>query len=174
MKHIILIGFKSVGKSAIGRELARQLERQFIDLDEEMEKAYVREHKEQLNCRQIMLREGRRVFRKLEHEVLKMVLSRKNRPAVIALGGGTPIYEKNNPLLKSHTLIHITAPKAIVYERIIIHGRPAFFSPDEHPLESFNRIWKERESVYDSLSSIKIDNSGSIQQAVSAIKMSLK
>lgn len=168
-KHIILIGFKSAGKSAIGKELAKQISRRFIDLDEEMEKSYALKNGVKMNCRQIMLKDGQRVFRSLEHEVLKSVLANSDA-AVIALGGGTPIYEKNDALLKKHAPIHITAPKSIVYERIMISGRPAFFSPDEHPLESFNRIWQEREKVYNELTNIKIDNSGSIQQAIDRIK----
>lgn len=172
-KHIILIGFKNVGKSAIGSELASQIGRQFVDLDEQIQKNYALKNSAHLNCRQIMLKEGQKAFREMEHEALKQVLCEK-QPAVIALGGGTPIYEKNNPLLKGHQIIQITAPKAIVYERIIINGRPAFFSPDEHPLESFNRIWDEREGIYNSLSKIRIDNSKSVREAVNLIKPLIK
>ena len=39
-KTIILIGFKNVGKSSIGLELARQMQDSFIDLDEAIEAAY--------------------------------------------------------------------------------------------------------------------------------------
>ena len=35
---IILIGFMAVGKSTIGQELAKMLQRPFIDLDEWIEK----------------------------------------------------------------------------------------------------------------------------------------
>ncbi len=172
-KHIILIGFKNVGKSAIGKELAKQMAMRFVDLDEEMEKAYNKKHGARLNCRQIMLKEGQKSFRTLEHEVLQVVLA-ITEVSVIALGGGTPIYENNDELLKQHTLVQITAPKNIVYERIMVNGRPAFFSPDEHPLESFNRIWDERKAKYDSLSKIKINNLGTIEQAVDEIKNLIK
>ncbi len=168
-KHIILIGFKSVGKSAIGRELAKHIAKRFVDLDEEMEKAYNKSEGVSLNCRQIMQKEGQQFFRTLEHKVLESVLS-ITEASIIALGGGTPIYENNDELLKQHTLIQITAPKNIVYERIMVNGRPAFFSPDEHPLESFNKIWAERQEKYNQLSKVKINNLGSIQQAVGEIK----
>jgi len=172
-KHIILIGFKNAGKSAIGKELAKQIGKKFFDLDEEMEKVYAAKNKIKMNCRQIMLKEGQQAFRSLEHGVLKGVL-KKPFSSVIALGGGTPIYEKNNSLLKKHSLIHITAPRNIIYERIMVNGRPAFFSPDEHPLTSFNRIWKERQIVYNKLSKMKVDNSGSIKNAIGKIKSILK
>ena len=38
--HIILIGFKHVGKTLIGRRLAKDLNKKFIDLDKEVEKLY--------------------------------------------------------------------------------------------------------------------------------------
>ncbi len=168
-KHIILIGFKCVGKSVIGKELARQIECGFIDLDEEIEKAYFEQHNKNLTCRQIMLSEGQDAFRKLEHEALVKVLK---LPVfgVISMGGGAAMYEPSHELIAAHTVIEITAPKNIVFERIMVRGRPAFFSPDEHPLESFNRIWQERAPVYSRLAKYKINNSGSLQQAVDEIK----
>ena len=168
-KHIILIGFKCVGKSVIGRELARQLECRFIDLDEEIEKSYFRKNDKNLTCRQIMLSEGQDAFRKLEHEVLVKVLK---LPVfgVISLGGGAVMYKPSRELIVTHTVIEVTAPKNIVFERIMVRGRPAFFSPDEHPLDSFNRIWQERAPVYSQLTKYKINNSGSLQQAVDEIK----
>lgn len=169
MKHIILIGFKSVGKSAIGKELARQTGKPFVDLDEEVEKAFAENNGQHLTCRQIMLKDGQEAFRKLEHNALKQILQSTD-DSVIALGGGTPMLKANRALVLEHKAIQITAPKSIVYERIMVNGRPAFFSPDEHPLESFNRIWEQRSKVYNELSKIKVENSGTIESAVQKIK----
>jgi len=169
MKHLILIGYKSVGKSAIGRELAHEAKMQFIDLDEEVEKIYKKEHGVARNCRQIMLTIGQDAFRELEHKALKIALQNTSR-CVISLGGGTPLLVNNKTLIKDHTVVQITAPKNIVFERIMINGKPAFFSDDEHPLMSFNRTWDDRAMVYDALTSIKIDNSGSLDEAVRIIR----
>ena len=169
MKHIILIGYKSVGKSAIGRELAREIKMRFIDLDEEVEKIYKRENKLPRNYRQIMLAVGQEVFRELEHRALQIALQNVSC-CVISLGGGTPIFPKNKILIKSHTVIQITAPKNIVYERIMMNGKPAFFPDNEHPLVSFNRGWNGRKKIYDALANIKIDNSGSLDEAVRIIR----
>lgn len=35
-RNIILVGFMGTGKSTVGREVARQLSRRFVDLDEEI------------------------------------------------------------------------------------------------------------------------------------------
>ena len=37
MKHVVLTGFMAVGKTAVGRRLARKLGREFIDTDERIE-----------------------------------------------------------------------------------------------------------------------------------------
>lgn len=39
-KSIVLIGFMGVGKTTIGKELARKLQRGFLDIDKEIEAKY--------------------------------------------------------------------------------------------------------------------------------------
>ena len=85
------------------------------------------------------------------------------------MGGGTPIRESNRELIKSHNILLIQAPKGIVFERIMVNGRPAFFSPEETPLASFNKLWEEREQVYNSLAKFSIVNDGTLEQAVEKI-----
>ena len=161
-----------MGKSVIGKELAKQMDLPFVDLDEEVQKAHLAKVGEKLNCRQIMLKVGQQAFRDLEHESLKAVLA-NTPPVVIALGGGAPMHLLSRPLIAEHTAILVQAPKTIVFERIMINGRPAFFSADESPLQSFNRIWAERAPIYEALAKIKTNNSGSIEQAVEQIKLAI-
>ncbi len=172
-KHIILIGFKCVGKTAIGHELARAINCPFIDLDEEIVKAYFTKYHQQATCRQIMLSHGQEAFRKIEHDALSEVV-KLSRPGVISLGGGAVMYEPSHELIVPHTVVWVTAPKNIVFERIMVRGRPAFFSPQEHPLESFKRFWALREPVYARLAKYKIDNAGTLEQAVEKIKCLIK
>lgn len=81
---IFLIGFRAVGKTAVGVELARELGWDFIDMDEE-----------------IVIRAGKSVFeiteggkswqefRQLEQDLLADLLRGKN--IVVAMGGGAPV-----------------------------------------------------------------------------------
>ena len=169
MKHLILIGYKSVGKSAIGRELAQRTRMNFIDLDEEVERIYQKKFGPDANCRKIMHEIGQEAFRELEHEALKEVL-KNTSCSVISLGGGTPLLLENKSLIRGHTVVQITAPKNIVFERIMINGKPAFFSDEESSLSSFNRTWKDRAEVYDTLSIIKVENSGSVEETARLIR----
>ena len=163
-KSIILIGFKNVGKTVIGQKLAEKLNKKFVDLDKYIEHHYEAEHQKKMSCRQMMLTHGQAYFRELENQLLHEVIELP--PCVIALGGGTPLNEKNQAILQSHLVIQIIAPRSITFERIMMQGRPAFFSPDEDALVTFNRLWDEREKVYQRLANFSVNNAGSVQQAV--------
>jgi 3-phosphoshikimate 1-carboxyvinyltransferase len=163
-KHIILIGFKHVGKSRIGRRLAKSLNKKFIDLDKEVEKLYQTNHLETLTCRQIMQSLGEAHYRELESHALKQALQLPS--CVLSLGGGTPLTQSNQEIIQQHILLHVTAPRGIVFERIMVKGRPAFFDPNEDPYESFTRLWEERNQVYKKLTSCTVNNNRTIEHAV--------
>lgn len=159
-QHIILIGFKHVGKSVIGRSLALRMGRMHLDLDHEIERLYETQFQNKLSCREIVAQEGEKFFRNLEHQALEEAL--KTKPCVISVGGGTPMLEENRGLIKTHCVIYITAPPKQVFERIMRKGRPSFFPADEDPLATFNRLWLEREKVYKQLATFTVNNRKSI------------
>ncbi|HEV2614650.1 MAG TPA: shikimate kinase [Gammaproteobacteria bacterium] len=167
-KHIILIGFKNVGKTAIGKNLANTLNKPFIDLDAQIELLHEQQSGKKLTCRHIMEKSGEVIFRLLETSALQKVL-RSREPAVISLGGGTATLSENQLLIKDHTVIHVTAPRGIIFERIMMGGRPAFFDINEDLLDSFNKLFNQREKIYETLHDIAILNNGSIDMAVNHI-----
>src|SRR3989338_7671945 len=118
MKHIVLIGFKNTGKTVIGKGLAEKLALEFVDLDRVIEKKYGKGMK----CREIIQKEGEIAFRRIETEALEEVLS-INSALVLALGGGAAVAPKNQELMQGHTVILVTAPKEVLYERIMKKGR---------------------------------------------------
>ena len=77
--------------------------------------------------------------------------------------------EENQALIKSNTVIYIEAPREVVLERIMAQGQPAFFSAEESPLVSFNRLWNERNAIYKKLADFSIENNGSVLSAVEQI-----
>jgi 3-phosphoshikimate 1-carboxyvinyltransferase len=161
---IILIGFKHVGKTTIGRHLARVLNKSFIDLDREVEILHKKYYLEAFSCREIMQSHGELHYRQLESEALQRAL--KLPVSVISLGGGTTISQSNQALLKPHRLLHVVASRGIVFERIMVEGRPSFFDPNEDSYTSFSRLWDERYETYRKLTHCTINNNDSIEQAV--------
>ena len=87
----------AVGKSAIGRTLARKLRRRFVDLDRVIEKA------EGSKVREIFERKGEAYFRQLEKQALTMVLEANNQ--VIATGGGVILDDENIQILRDKALL---------------------------------------------------------------------
>lgn len=79
-KNLVLTGMMGVGKSTIGRLLAKRLKVKFIDVDKIIEK------NEKKSIKKIFEYKGEKYFRKIEERVTFKVLRSKN--AVIALGGG--------------------------------------------------------------------------------------
>ena len=85
MQHIIFIGFKSVGKSSVGKNLAAALNCPFNDLDLALEDLYAEKYNTCLSYNEIMRVEGEDFFRALEHEALKKVLAETSQ-TIIATG----------------------------------------------------------------------------------------
>jgi shikimate kinase len=108
---IYLTGFMASGKSTVGYALAQALQKDFFDLDQEIE---IRLDK---TISQIFQDEGPAFFREIEREVLIDLAKLKN--AVIALGGGT-LLEVENLMLVQQTGIAIclTATPAETWKRI--------------------------------------------------------
>lgn len=168
MQHVILIGFKSVGKSLIGENLAIKLNQSFVDSDRVLEDLYARERETCLSCREIMRTEGEEFFRALEHEALKKVLA-ETEQTIIAVGGGAPLHDKNAELFKSHKVVHLTAPEGVVYERIMVNGWPAFFPREVDPYISFQNLWQKRLPGYERLAHVTIENNAPIEDTVNKL-----
>ncbi|MDF3055563.1 MAG: aroK [Gammaproteobacteria bacterium] len=163
-RHIILIGFKNAGKSTIGKRLAQLLNRPFVDLDDKIEYLFQQKYKKACRCREIMQIYGADFFRELETTALAETIA--GPPHVIALGGGTPMRIENQRMIASQCLIHITAEPKIIFKRIMKGRRPAFFPPGVDSRLTFNKIWEERDKVYHQLTSVRVQNSGKIEDTV--------
>ncbi len=98
MPKVILIGPPGAGKSTIGRLVAKRLQLQFCDTD------LLIEASEKSTISDLFIGKGEEYFRKVELQTLEQVISCENN-CVLALGGGAPISEIAQGLLKN-----VTAP----------------------------------------------------------------
>ena len=89
-----LIGYKSSGKSTMGRRLAKKLNLGFIDLDEVIEK------REGKTVPELYTELGDEGFRIKEWEALKEIVKTDN--VVVALGGGAPCHCDNMNLIEKY------------------------------------------------------------------------
>lgn len=165
MTHIILIGFKHVGKTTIGTALATRLGLPFVDMDDEIAAAYASETGRSLSCREIMNEIGKHAFRDLERVVFSHILKRSER-RVIATGGGLALNKDGETVRSQHTVIHIECDKDTVFERIERSGKPAFFSSDRPMRESFDELWDVRMPIFRRSATHTIKACQSIEETV--------
>lgn len=105
------------GKSVIGKELAKHLCKNFIDLDLEIEKKMGR------SICEIFSENGEKAFREAESEMIHDLVTRNE--IVAALGGGTFIDAYNREqLMNSGTVIYLKVPFEILLSRIQSSDRP--------------------------------------------------
>lgn len=101
MINIILIGFMGCGKSTFGKWLADKQQMDFLDTDELIENI------EGCSINEIFEKKGEAYFRDLETRTIRMLLGEDKelgeglfKSTVISVGGGLPVREENQKLLK--------------------------------------------------------------------------
>ena len=110
--NIALTGFMGVGKTAVGRALARKLNREFVELDSRIEQ------KAGKSITQIFEQDGEIVFRELEIEVTRVAAQCEQ--LVIACGGGLVLNKINiDRLRESARIVYLVASPQIILKRIL-------------------------------------------------------
>ena len=97
MRNLILLGYKSSGKTYFGKLLAQELGSVFIDTDQLIEDLY------QASCRQICLKIGEEAFRHLERSVVSSL--KPQADSIIAVGGGTVLHPESCEILDTLGLL---------------------------------------------------------------------
>ena len=148
MKHIIMIGFMGAGKTSVGKRLACHLKMEFKDTDD----LIVQEQKMPVN--QIFAEYGEPYFRRLETEILKKLLQTKTN-MVISVGGGLPMTEENQPLLKElGTVVYLQADVETLMGRLKKDtSRPLLKGGDLR--KKITDLMEARESAYEKVADVR-------------------
>ncbi|PCJ19271.1 MAG: hypothetical protein COB02_07740 [Candidatus Cloacimonadota bacterium] len=140
MSWIVLVGQRACGKTSIGQELAKVLNIDFVDLDDEIEK---REKKKIIDIFEVF---GEKYFRKQE---LKSLLSLPKKKLVLSTGGGLITQADALSFLKQRgVIIHIeVSQKELLNRRKNDKTRPLLYGSStlENEIEKSFEI---RESLY--------------------------
>lgn len=156
MDSILLVGMPMCGKSTIGRLLSENLELDYMDTDEEIEK------REGICISSIFLLKGENYFRNLESSILDDInLIHK---MVVSTGGGLPIYSNNmEKLNKIGTTIFLNTPLITLEERLKSStNRPLLINQG---VDTLRKIYDERLQVYQS-SNFIIDCEGKTPEKI--------
>lgn len=165
MKNIFLIGFMGSGKSTIGKNLAKKLNKEFIDLDD-----YIVE-KKQMTITDIFQQFGEEEFRKLENSALKEIIKNKNQ--IIATGGGVPCFYDNMEIMNENgTTVFLQLSAEELAKRLANEKaqRPLIAELSNSELIDFiNKKLNERDKFYNKAKVIINSNSRDINYYISSI-----
>jgi len=138
------------GKTTIGRQLARRMQRRFLDTDHEIEA------RTGVRIPVIFEIEGEAGFRKREAQVLSE-LSRES-DLVLATGGGAVLAAENRRNLRdTGIVIYLHAPPEILCERTR-HDRNRPLLQVDDPLARLQELYAQRDPVYREVAHIVVDS----------------
>ena len=150
-KTVALVGMMGSGKSAIGKVLSSIIDVPFVDADVEIEKAA------KLSIPEIFERHGEKFFRDKEDQVIKRLL--KERPCILATGGGAFVNEKIRTSIKQHSIsVWLNADIETLWKRVK-HKKTRPLLRTDSPKETLTNIYKGRIETY-SLADLIIESQG--------------
>jgi shikimate kinase len=149
-ENIFLIGPMGSGKTTLGRRVAESLEREFIDLDDELEARCG------VEVAVIFEIEGEAGFREREHALLAEVAEGRGR--IIATGGGAVLREDNRQVLRdSGLVVWLKASVAQQLKRLERdRRRPLLAAPDRK--ERLMRMAEQRNPLYASVADLVFES----------------
>lgn len=142
LSNIILVGLPGVGKTTIGRAVARALHYPFIDFDTEIE------HREHATVAEIFERKGEAYFRTLESALTRELAV--SNGTVMATGGGWVTNADSVALLHSTgRMIYLRAAPDTALARMAAGRarRPLLDGPD--PMGAITRLYEDRRALYE-------------------------
>ena len=133
------------GKSTLGKKLAAKLNLTFLDLDQLIEE------QEGKTIAEIFSQHGEAYFRDLETIVLNQTIN-QHQGFVLALGGGTPIFNNNMELINENgTSVYLKYNAGMLSSRLLTakQQRPLIAGKNEIELKQFvAELLTQRESFY--------------------------
>jgi shikimate kinase len=165
--NIFLIGYRCSGKTAVGRMLAHQNARLFVDTDDEVVK------KSNMSIKDIVNNEGWDSFRQKERRIIQGVCGRDHQ--VVATGGGIVLDRENVADMKNTgKLVWLRADADTVKKRMLADQRTEDLRPSltgRDLLEEIEEILGIRNPHYEAAMDFSIETDArSVDEVCAEIK----
>lgn len=158
-KHIFLIGMPGSGKSSLGKRVAASLRLPYVDTDDLLREIF---HKD---TKTILEEYGEAQFRNAESNILIKLCNVD--PMIISTGGGLPLKELNQNIMKAHgTIILIDRPLASIKSNIRFEKRPLLKGDSMQLLE---QMYEVRMPTYRSCAEYTVDNLSNISEGLTKL-----
>jgi len=164
--NIVLIGYRCSGKTAVGKKLAKEMGKDFIDTDLLIEKSAG------CSIEDMISRHGWDHFRGIEKRIIKEVSH--NDHQVIATGGGVVMDDDNVKNLKRNGfVIWLKGDADVLKERMIEDQRSGNTRPSltgDDPMDEIKKVLDIRNPFYRQAGDVIVDTSAlSIQEVADRI-----
>ena len=138
-KNLVLLGMMGVGKTGIGKYVARRLKIDFFDIDKLIEE------KNEMKITEIFKTKGEIYFRKEEESVTIKYLNKKG--SIISLGGGGFINDKIRKKVLSECIsVWLNVNLEKIYTRLKnSKKRPLIYNNNQN---NIGKIFMERKKIY--------------------------
>ncbi len=157
--NIVLIGMPGSGKTTIGRKLAKLLDKEHIDLDEEFYYEYG------ISPSQYLRFESEEEFRKKEARIVERIGNLKN--TVISTSGGVVQLLENYNHLKKNSII-VRVDRKLKY--LSTRNRPL----SKGGIETLIKMEKDRREKYKYFTDYVVENKGDFDKPAEMIKKIFK
>jgi len=139
-KNLVLLGMMAVGKTTLGKIVAKKQELKFIDIDASIEK------KNSMTIKEIFKKKGEKFFRmEEENEILK---SLEKNNCVIALGGGAFMNKTvRENILKNAISIWLSVDIKTLNQRIKWNRKRPLLK-EENNQKKITELYAERKDIY--------------------------
>ncbi len=165
---IVLIGYRSTGKSTVAKLLSRRLRVPMIDTDEAIEERCGK------SIARIFSEDGEPRFRDLEAEIVAELLE-KPEPLIVSTGGGAPLREETRLVMKSRSVVFWLAASVETIARRMTgdettESRRPSLTVAKSPVDEIASVLAAREPLYRETSTFIVDTENqSIQEVVDEI-----
>jgi shikimate kinase len=134
-----------VGKTTIGKKLAKTLALPFIDTDQ----VFVKSHGE---ISAFFEEKGEPLFRDLEETIVAKSIAQE---AVVATGGGAVLSQRTRTLLEDAFVVYLSTDGRHMASRLSGGGRPLL----KNGLADWRRIYESRKALYVEVANVVVDTS---------------
>ena len=139
-KNLILVGMMGVGKTTLGKIVAKKNGFEFIDTDLNIEK------KNSMTIKEIFEQKGEKFFRAEEEKEVLKSLKREN--CIIALGGGAFLNDKiRDDILKSAISIWLDTDIKTLEKRVKWNEKRPLLKKN-NSYKMIKKIYLERKKIY--------------------------
>ena len=139
-KNLVLLGMMAVGKTTLGKIVAKKQELKFIDIDMNVEQ------KNSMTIREIFETKGEKFFRKEEEK--EMLKSLEKKDCVIALGGGAFMNRTlRENILKNAISIWLNVDIKTLNKRVKWNQKRPLLK-EENNQKKITKLYNERKDIY--------------------------